>query len=114
MLIARVLYLGPTKSGSVGHYITKTRLKDSTYLYNDCRRGGLLTELGPLHLLEDHDAQTCFVLYLRTSKAYITSRTVAEIQEDFAKIPKHPNEIIRIPDSDDELDQMLIDSITST
>ncbi|KAJ7318307.1 hypothetical protein DFH08DRAFT_819914 [Mycena albidolilacea] len=113
MLIARVLYLGPTKSGSVGHYITKTRLKDSTYLYNDCRRGGLLTELGPLHLLEDHDAQTCFVLYLRTSKAYITSRTVAEIQEDFAKIPKHPNEIIRIPDSDDELDQMLIDSITS-
>jgi hypothetical protein len=76
MLIARVLYLGPTKSGSVGHYITKTRLKDSTYLYNDCRRGGLLTELGPLHLLEDHDAQTCFVLYLRTSKAYVSPLSI--------------------------------------
>ncbi|KAF7354491.1 hypothetical protein MVEN_01138400 [Mycena venus] len=111
-LIARVIYLGPPNPGSVGHYITKTRLRDGTYLYNDCRRGGLLTELGPLHLLEDHDAQTCYVLYLRTSKASITSRTVAEIQQDFAKIPEQPNEIIPIMDSDDELDQMLIESIT--
>ncbi|KAJ7351230.1 hypothetical protein DFH08DRAFT_805964 [Mycena albidolilacea] len=103
MLIARVLYLGPTDENSIGHYITRTRLKN----------GGLLTELGPLHLLEDLDAKTCFVLYLRTSKASITSRAVAEIQEDFAKIPEQPDEIIQIPDSDDELDQMLLDSVAS-
>jgi hypothetical protein len=69
-LIARVIFL-EGEPGTVSHYITKTRLKDNTYIYNDLRREGSLTELGPLHLLEDHDAQTSWVLYLRTSKASV-------------------------------------------
>ncbi|KAJ6523199.1 hypothetical protein B0H19DRAFT_1277063 [Mycena capillaripes] len=113
ILIARVIYKGATKSGSIGHYITKTRVKDNTFIYDDCRRAGLLTELGPIHLLEDHDPETSFVLYLRTSKASITSRTVAEIQDDLAKIPGPSTESIPITDTDDEVDQMIIDSLTS-
>ncbi|KAJ7797135.1 hypothetical protein B0H13DRAFT_2392309 [Mycena leptocephala] len=119
-LIARVIYLGPQAEGTIGHYVTKTRLKDSTYMYNDRRRGGLLTELGPLHLLEDHEPNTSFVVYLRTSKSSKTSRTIDEIQTDYAKIPIRPIEPV-IPVSDDDteeelgqiIDQMLIDTITS-
>ncbi|KAJ7809166.1 hypothetical protein B0H13DRAFT_1928089 [Mycena leptocephala] len=86
---------------------------DNTYIYNDLRREGSLTELGPLHLLEDHDAQTSWVLYLRTSKASITSRTVAEIQTDFERLPPPSNEFVLIEDSDNEVDEMIIDAITS-
>ncbi|KAJ7885633.1 hypothetical protein B0H13DRAFT_1889491 [Mycena leptocephala] len=119
-LIARVIYLGPQAEGTIGHYVTKTRLKDSTYMYNDRRRGGLLTELGPLHLLKDHEPNTSFVVYLRTSKSSKTSRTIDEIQTDYAKIPIRPIEPV-IPVSDDDtedelgqiIDQMLIDTITS-
>ncbi|KAJ6574035.1 hypothetical protein B0H19DRAFT_1063048 [Mycena capillaripes] len=50
---------------------------------------------------------------LRTSKASITSRTVAEIQDDLAKIPGPSTESIPITDTDDEVDQMIIDSLTS-
>lgn len=71
ILIARVIYIGPTEEGSVGHYITKTRLKGNTYLYDDVRRNGSLSELGPLHLLEDHDPNTAFVLYQRTSQSFV-------------------------------------------
>ncbi|KAJ7137063.1 hypothetical protein C8R44DRAFT_948832 [Mycena epipterygia] len=44
-----------------------------------------------------------------------TSRAVAEIEADFAKIPPPSKEIIPVTDSDSEedIDQMLIDSITS-
>jgi hypothetical protein len=77
-LIARVIYLGPQAEGRIGHYVTKTRLKDSTYMYNDRRRGGLLTELGPLHLLEDHGPNTSLVVYLRTSKSSVCIRAVQQ------------------------------------
>lgn len=69
-LISRVIFLGD--SDSVGHYVTKSRLKNATYLYNDMQRSGSLTELGPLHILEDYDPNTSFVLYLRTSKACVS------------------------------------------
>ncbi|KAJ7754779.1 hypothetical protein B0H16DRAFT_1886485 [Mycena metata] len=127
-LVARVIYIGPTADGSLGHYVTKTRLKGNTYMYDDTRRNGCLNELGPLHLLEDHDPNTAFVLYHRTSQSFKTSRTVAEIQGDFEKIPVVPITIEIIPDvpntakpaapsppapEDDEVDQMIIDSIAS-
>ncbi|KAJ6543451.1 hypothetical protein DFH09DRAFT_1088886 [Mycena vulgaris] len=114
ILIARVIFIPPVEGG-VGHYLTKTRLTDSTYLYNDLRHNGLLTELGPLHLLEDHDPATSFVVYLRTSKASTTSRTVGEVEFDYAKIPSPPpaDPIPVSDDSDDEIGQMLIDSITT-
>ncbi|KAJ7740792.1 hypothetical protein B0H16DRAFT_1728796 [Mycena metata] len=129
-LVARVIYIGPTADGSLGHYVTKTRLKGNTYMYDDTRRNGCLNELGPLHLLEDHDPNTAFGLYHRTSQSFKTSRTVAEIQGDFEKIPVVPITIEIIPDvpntakpaapkppvtepEDDEVDQMIIDSIAS-
>ncbi|KAJ7764209.1 hypothetical protein B0H16DRAFT_1718150 [Mycena metata] len=130
-LVARVIYIGPTADGSLGHYVTKTRLKGNTYLYDDTRRNGSLNELGPLHLLEDYDPNTALVLYHRTSQPFKTSRTVAEIQGDFEKIPVVPITIEIIPDvpntakpvtptppvpevpEDDEVDQMIIDSIAS-
>ncbi|KAJ7604281.1 hypothetical protein DFH06DRAFT_1151258 [Mycena polygramma] len=131
MLIARVIYLAPKAAGTIGHYLTKIRLKNSTYMYDDCRRGGVVTELGPVHLLEDHEANTSFVLYLRTSKSSVggskilwrsrlivpqrTTRTVEEIESDYATIPVPPKEVIDIPDdADAEVDQMLIDTITSS
>ncbi|KAJ6537048.1 hypothetical protein B0H19DRAFT_1079425 [Mycena capillaripes] len=112
-LIARVIFIPPV-DGGVGHYVTKTRLKGGTYLYNDLRHNGLLTELGPLHLLEDHDPATSFVVYLRQSRASTTSRMLAEIAAEYAKIPPPPPAVpIRITgESDDEIDRMLIDSIT--
>lgn len=67
--IAQVIYLPPDRVGGVGHYVAKIRVGDSTYLYNDCRHGGLLSELGALHLLEDYEPKTSFVIYLRTSKS---------------------------------------------
>ncbi|KAJ7483763.1 hypothetical protein B0H11DRAFT_2231915 [Mycena galericulata] len=123
-LIARVIYIPPNGPGSIGHYVTKARVKDKTYFYNDLRREGLLTELGPLYLLEEHDADTSFVVYLRTSKASTTSRTTEEIQEDFSKIPTPPKEYVTVLDDsddemgiqsekDDEIDKMLLDLITS-
>ncbi|KAF7334031.1 hypothetical protein MVEN_02308500 [Mycena venus] len=114
-LIARVIYIS---GNPVGHDLTKTRLEGRTYLYNDLQRGRALNELGPLYLLEDFDAKTSYVLYLRTSKASSTSRTVEEIVADFAKIPP-PSKIPIVVDDestdkrDDEVSQMLIDSITS-
>ncbi|KAJ7922632.1 hypothetical protein B0H13DRAFT_2317298 [Mycena leptocephala] len=125
-LIARVIFMPAPEPDGVGHYVTKTRLKGQTYLYNDLRRNGTLTELGPLHLLEDFDPNTAYVLYLRTSKTSTTSRTVAEMQADFEKVPSQPRSEIEIFDdssdkysadeqgaNDDEVAQMLIDSITS-
>ncbi|KAJ6605393.1 hypothetical protein DFH09DRAFT_1300125 [Mycena vulgaris] len=114
ILIVRVIFIPPVEGG-VGHYLTKTKLEDSTYLYNDLRHNGLLTELEPLHLLEDHDPATSFVIYLRTSKASTTSRTVGEAKFDYAKIPSPPpaDPIPVSDDSDDEIGQMLIDSITT-
>ncbi|KAJ7207423.1 hypothetical protein GGX14DRAFT_396255 [Mycena pura] len=113
-LISRVLFIPAQDTDKIGHYITKTRVKDRTYLYNDLQRGGKLTELGPLYLLEEHDPNTSFVLYLRTSKASKTSRTVTEIQADSDKIPVLSKTPIPVEDnSDDEIDKMLIDSITS-
>ncbi|KAJ7036408.1 hypothetical protein C8F04DRAFT_1181418 [Mycena alexandri] len=112
-LIARVLYIGPKSVDSIGHYLTKTRVKNNTYLYNDLQHGGSLNELGPLHLLEDHDPNTSFVVYLRTSRASKTSRTVAEINTDFEQIPVRPRVTIEITDDDDEIAQMLIDGATS-
>ncbi|KAJ7200201.1 hypothetical protein GGX14DRAFT_660762 [Mycena pura] len=113
-LISRVLFIPAQDTDKIGHYITKTRIKDRTYLYNDLQRGGKLTELGPLYLLEEHDPNTSFVLYLRTSKASKTSRTVTEIQADSDKIPVLSKTPIPVEDnSDDEIDKMLIDSITS-
>ncbi|KAJ7090547.1 hypothetical protein C8R44DRAFT_891982 [Mycena epipterygia] len=104
-LISKVILIGD--SDSVGHYVTKTRLKNATYLYNDLQRRGSLTELGPLHILEDFDPNTTFVLYLRASKACI--------EADFAKIPPPSKEITPVADSNSEedVDQMLIDTITS-
>ncbi|KAJ7704039.1 hypothetical protein B0H17DRAFT_1193958 [Mycena rosella] len=113
-LISRVVFIPPRNPDSIGHYVTKTRVKVNTYFYNDCQRNGSLTELGPLCLLEEHDRTTSWVLYLRMSKASTTSRTVAEIEEDFAKIPIRPTQVIPISDnSDDEFDQMLFESVTS-
>ncbi|KAJ7283204.1 hypothetical protein C8J57DRAFT_1675521 [Mycena rebaudengoi] len=114
ILIARIIFIPPAE-GEIGHYVTKTRLKDSTYLYNDLHNNGLLTELGPLHILEDHDPGTSFVVYLRTSMASTTSRTVGEIEFDYASIPAPPpaDPILVLDDSDDEIGQMLIDSITT-
>lgn len=39
ILSARVIFVPPVEGG-VAHYLTKTKLKDSTYLYNDLRRNG--------------------------------------------------------------------------
>ncbi|KAJ7763992.1 hypothetical protein DFH07DRAFT_939194 [Mycena maculata] len=112
-LVSRVLFYGDVDPSSIGHYVTKTELKNSTYLYNDLQHGGSLVELGPLYLLEEYDRDTSYVLYLRTSKAFKTSRKVAEIQADFAKIPHRSKEPIEIHDSEDELDRMLLDTLTS-
>ncbi|KAJ6451165.1 hypothetical protein C8R45DRAFT_946379 [Mycena sanguinolenta] len=143
-LIARVIFIPPSGPDDLGHYVTKTRLKGQTYLYNDLRCNGTLTELGPLHLLEDFDPKTAYVLYLRTSKTSITSRTVAELNTDFERVPDPRTSPIPISDesededgatnknvlrvntpnpsnessnddgeNDDEISQMLIDSITS-
>ncbi|KAF8142419.1 hypothetical protein K438DRAFT_1784824 [Mycena galopus ATCC 62051] len=126
-LIARVLYIPPEATRTIGHYMTKTRVKGRTYLYNDLERKGVLTDIGPLYLLEESDPQTSYVLYLRRSKASNTSHLVSEIQADLERIPPLPKVIIDIPDDvdpkidgldidrviDDEVDQMLIDSIES-
>ncbi|KAJ7438874.1 hypothetical protein FB451DRAFT_1415998 [Mycena latifolia] len=108
-LISRVVYIAPDDPTLAGHYVTKTRLKNSTYFYNDLQRDGALTEIGPLYLLEEHDRATSWVLYLRTSK----HRNVADIQADFLKLPNTSQVVTVVEDSDDELDKMLIDSITS-
>lgn len=68
-LISRVLYPGSTAAGAVGHYTTQSRISNNTYIYNDLMRDGALANLGPLYLLEEFNAQTTFVLYLRTSRA---------------------------------------------
>ncbi|KAJ7241317.1 hypothetical protein B0H12DRAFT_1237044 [Mycena haematopus] len=119
-LISRVIYIPKTDPTTVGHFVTKTRLKGKTYLHDGLRRDGALAELGPLHLLEEFDARTVYVVYLRTSKTSTTNRTVAEILADFEKVPARPPVYISVPDDsgeensvDDEVSQMLIDSIAS-
>ncbi|KAJ7209227.1 hypothetical protein GGX14DRAFT_395341 [Mycena pura] len=69
-LIARVIFNPPQNPSGIGHYITKTQVKDGTYLYNDMS----------------------------------TSRSIAEIQEDFEKIAVHSKKAIEVEDtSDDEI-----------
>ncbi|KAF8142672.1 hypothetical protein K438DRAFT_1784474 [Mycena galopus ATCC 62051] len=121
-LIARVIFI-PNPSGNpddIGHYLTKTRLKGKTYLYNDLEREGALIELGPLYLLEEFDADTAYVLYLRISKTSVTTRPVADIQADFERISTQISSPILVAGdsgdehgTNDEVEQMLIDSITS-
>ncbi|KAJ7187451.1 hypothetical protein GGX14DRAFT_611425 [Mycena pura] len=113
-LIARVIYLDAKTEGGIGHYLTKIRLKDSTYIYNDRRHGGMLTELGPLHLLEDHEPKTSFVIYLRTSKASRTLRTVDEIQVDYAKIPIRLPEVVEMQDDSDSADKSHAETDSNT
>ncbi|KAJ7165468.1 hypothetical protein C8R43DRAFT_946165 [Mycena crocata] len=59
-LIARVIYSGPRNSGAVGHYTTQIRIGDRAYIYNDLLQDGLLTELGPLHLLEEYNPNVAY------------------------------------------------------
>jgi hypothetical protein len=120
-LIARVLYSGSTSEAAdtVGHYTTQTRIGDRSYVYNDLNRGGSLAELGPLNLLEDVNAQVVSVIYLRRSRSSVskigstlrqmfrltltqtTTRSMAEIEEDCAKIPPLPPPSL-VQDSDEE------------
>ncbi|KAJ7160010.1 hypothetical protein C8R43DRAFT_1177615 [Mycena crocata] len=116
-LIARVIFY-PGGPNSVGHYVTKARLWNKTYIYNDLHRDGTLTEFGPLECLGGYDPDTSYVVYLRTSKASRTSRTLAQIQLDFAKLAVPQNNVIVVPDDSDdgagdEIDTMLMDSLTS-
>ncbi|KAJ7116195.1 hypothetical protein C8R43DRAFT_902422 [Mycena crocata] len=67
-LIARVIYSGPRNSGAVGHYTTQIRIGDRAYIYNDLLHDGLLTELGPVHLLEEYNPNVAYVVYLRRSR----------------------------------------------
>ncbi|KAJ7242254.1 hypothetical protein C8J57DRAFT_1526301 [Mycena rebaudengoi] len=103
-LIAKVTGLGAMREDEIGHFITKIKIRDTTYMYNDLARNGEAVELGPLYLLEEYDPNTTYVVYLRRSKACTTSRSVAEIKADFEKLPvpveKAP--ILILDDSDDD------------
>ncbi|KAJ6631976.1 hypothetical protein B0H10DRAFT_1937710 [Mycena sp. CBHHK59/15] len=127
-LIARVIYIGGAKPGTIGHFITKIRLKDTTYLYNNLQQGGELTKLGLLYLLEVYNANTTFVLYLCQLITTTTSRTVEEIHADFEKLPSPPGpeKAFSVQDSDssgslredpmdedNKISQMLMDTLDS-
>ncbi|KAJ7241092.1 hypothetical protein C8J57DRAFT_1527134 [Mycena rebaudengoi] len=87
-LIAKVTGLGAMREDEIGHFITKIKIRDTTYLYNDLARNGEAT----------------------------TSRSVAEIKADFEKLPvpveKAP--ILILDDSDDdEVGKMLMGTLES-
>jgi hypothetical protein len=63
--------LGAMREDEIGHFITKIKIRDTTYLYNDLARNGEAVELGPLYLLEEYDPNTTYVVYLRRSKACV-------------------------------------------
>ncbi|KAJ7203108.1 hypothetical protein GGX14DRAFT_570367 [Mycena pura] len=115
-LISRVFYIGPTHDGAIGHYITETRVRDGAYLHNDQVRNGSLASIGPLFVLEKFNKRVSFVVYLRRSLLSARTRTIAEIQQDFAKIVPRVQESIPVnSDTESEVNEMILDALgTST
>lgn len=68
-LVGRVIFI-PNAEG-VGHFRSQVRIGDQAYMYDDMLRDGTLGNIGPLYLLEEFDANTFCVLYVRTSIASV-------------------------------------------
>ncbi|KAJ7130870.1 hypothetical protein C8R46DRAFT_1327960 [Mycena filopes] len=89
-LISRVIYSGSAAPGAVGHYTTQVKLGTTAYIYNDLVRDGALAELGPLSVLEEINPNT-------------TTRAIAEIEADCAKVLPRPRSTSVSSSNPDEL-----------
>lgn len=90
-LVGRVLYEG--NPGGIGHFTAEVRIGDHTYLYDDIKRGGKLTEIGPLYRLEQPHAGSVdgYLLYVRSSTASVSTINLCYFSYAFSQLQSADN-----------------------